>query len=301
MILGRHPTAPFSLTRCSSLVKRVAANGYRKFAGLLLSSKPWTWRLLHKPADMQVSLLIHVLAIVTTSRDFASLMNEANPLGKLPTELLQQIIDYLNFLTRVKLSTVNKHLSIITCPEKCNQHDKRAALLSAESFPQNANAFGCFRCFKVLPASAFDDWRIGIDYPWSDRPLYATSYHNRKGGRDSHRRHCLDCSFRLQLHTAGEIMYLQGVRMVVCIQCGNLKAWPVCPDCRICGECLHSFCVGCGFCGACLLRKRHRLRLGEFCSKRCKDAVEHRPQSAEPVGVSWQPLPMRSRGDSSFE
>lgn len=158
-----------------------------------------------------------------------------NALARLPTELLLQIIHDLDYLTRTRLKSTNRYFNITVNAEECDEQDKMSAVLLAQDFPQNDDAFGCFRCYKVLPASAFDDRLIGRNYPVPIRLNHVPAAHHRKGGWRELWRYCLDCGFRLQLHEPGEVIYVRGVRMVICSCCMKLNE-SACPNCNMCRD-----------------------------------------------------------------
>lgn len=194
-------------------------------------------------------------------------------LDQLPAELLLQIITNPDYLTRVRLQSTNRYFSLVVDHEACIRQDKRSAVILAETLPQNIDAFGCFLCFKVLPASAFDDWRIGRAYP-GDEPDSAHGY--PKGGWNQAERHCLDCGFRAKLRSPGETMYVQGVKMVVCCKCRDLKTSQVCVYCKTCTEC-SSLCLACLTCKDCLdmINAGLRGRYYFHCVEECKYDSEH--------------------------
>ncbi len=114
---------------------------------------------------------------------FTSIMpeKELSGLQTLPLELQLNIAEYLDYGSLLALRRTNRHLHNLADRIKCSDLEKSTFVRAAEQYPQHANNFGCYRCYRVLPASEFADRQI--------RRAYG------KGNAKTLNRLCFDCQW----------------------------------------------------------------------------------------------------------
>lgn len=148
--------------------------------------------------------------------------------GTLPTELQLAIFVYLNYPSALFLSSVNKYFQRDVRPlELVSAYQKAAFVRSAQQFPRHVRgrAFGCFRCYRVLPQQAFAEKQI-------------TGRRNKGNSKESYR-FCLECGEEGGVYTRGsQVRKSDGILYWKCSRCPALKSGLYCTICMQCHDCL---------------------------------------------------------------
>lgn len=82
---------------------------------------------------------------------------ELSGLQTLPLELQLNIAEYLDYGALLALRQTNRHLHNLADCIKRSDLEKSTVVYAAEQYPRHAANFGCYRCYRVLPASEFAD------------------------------------------------------------------------------------------------------------------------------------------------
>ena len=163
-------------------------------------------------------------------------------LEALPPELHLQIFASLNYKTAIALSQTNRLFHAIVSPKACSSEDKQQFVRSVErsAFNKVQFNFGCYRCYRVLPSTAFADnqlkgprGRMGLK--WLER-------------------FCVACGITDSLYTPGSRIKRDGRESWYCGGCRTGKRCRCCLRCGRCEECLPrcepdvdgADCPGCG-------------------------------------------------------
>lgn len=143
------------------------------------------------------------------------LQTNLSPLIALPLEMKQHIFSYLKGPepTLIVLRRTHPHFRHII-PKRNHRKelhyaDERAYLIAADKLAADdkqpklflPNHLACFTCLEVMPSEKF-----------SDRNTYKA---RRVGGKDAHKRFCLDCGLRDQKYTESQTLYINRVHHVV--------------------------------------------------------------------------------------
>jgi hypothetical protein len=133
-------------------------------------------------------------------------------------------IGLLDYRARIALLQTNRYFRASVSPQACSAEDKRAFVHAAESFRQNADGFGCYRCFRVLPRSDFAEKQI--------------RGHRGRGNSKGYQRFCFPCAEKYSIYTPGSQLIKSGVRLWVCYQCRKPKEGRLCIRCGKFEECV---------------------------------------------------------------
>ena len=193
-------------------------------------------------------------------------MHEPAPaaLNALPRELHHLIFDNLDYETSIALSQTNRLFHNIVSPQRCATKDKELFVFKAELFGSHRrnSMYGCYFCYRILPATAFSDY--------DHRP----TKHNHVRILDPRR--CLCCAIKQGFISKGSATQWRGKHVRFCGRCLNLREGRSCPYCELCEQCLFEassgdFVAGRVRCSWCKDTFRLRLSRGE----------EERPKAAD--------------------
>lgn len=149
---------------------------------------------------------------------------ELSGLQTLPLELQLNIAEYLDYGSLLALRRTNRHLHNLADRIKCSDREKSTFVHAAEQYPRHAKNFGCYRCYRVLPASEFADRQI--------RRAYG------KGNVKSFNRFCFQCGVEKRIFCPGNRVLKDGVDMICCRECRRVREVQFCSRCWRCSSCL---------------------------------------------------------------
>ena len=147
-------------------------------------------------------------------------------LETLPRELHLQIFASLNYKTAIALSQTNRLFHAIVSPQACATDDKQRLVRRVEGLRINVedSNFGCYRCYRVLPFTAFADNQLKGP--------------RGKNGRKKLERFCVACGIAGSLYTPGSRITQDGRERWFCGGCQTIKGERCCLRCGRCEGCL---------------------------------------------------------------
>ena len=164
--------------------------------------------------------------------------NSATPagiLGLIPREIKIMILSKLDYGTALKLqmtSTYYRDHNAIK-PQDMTWNSKAAFIRAAEKYPihcglklanNKQQGYGCFGCFKIKPASEFEEWHLEKQ---------------KKGSKDAKKRLCLDCEIKTYGFLPSHKIYDgNGELKYFCVPCNGFKGGLHCAVCNMCSDCL---------------------------------------------------------------
>ena len=145
----------------------------------------------------------------------------------LPLELKCIIVKSLTYPTLIALSQTNHYFHSSIHPPSSPPSEKSAFLKVAETFPQHAESFGCYHCFRVLPRIAFAENQIKKKHG--------------KGKAKGSNRLCFACGVAKGLYRPRRLQWIvrgEDASMRYCNRCRRPRKGLHCDHCRLCEGCL---------------------------------------------------------------
>lgn len=145
-------------------------------------------------------------------------------LQTLPLELQLNVAEHLDYGSLLALRRTNRHFHEFFGRLKHPELEKSKFVRAAEQYPRHVNNFGCYRCFRILPASKFARKQIKKSYG--------------KGNTKSFSRFCVECGVKKGIYSPGSRVDKDGVDMIYCRECRRIREVRFCSHCGRCASCL---------------------------------------------------------------
>ena len=146
----------------------------------------------------------------------------------LPRELHLHIFDFLDYRASIMLSQTSRLFHTTVSPQKCYSGDKTSFVrtIGTSAYASTDDHFGCYLCYRVMPASEFGDKQLLGD--------------RRKEDKECTRGFCIACGFANSIYTLGTRITKGRIHMWFCHVCHLLKDEHACEDCGRCDRCVRS-------------------------------------------------------------